>query len=110
MQELPPPLFATLGEILASAPAHPSGYALYLPDDEVWELSTRCALISPDDIESDEQEEPFVAVDAGLRYALDGGTLKEIYDNLKQQVAVVDAALLLNAFLFYYDNDAFICL
>ena len=62
-----------------------------------------------DDVESDDQDQPCVAVEAGLRYALDGGTVKDIYENLRQQVAVVNAAQLLTAFLHYYDNDAFIC-
>ena len=109
MRKTLPPIFGKLGEVLAKSPSHPFGYALYLPHDEEWEVNTRCALIDPDDVESDDQEDPVTAAEAGLAYALDGGAVKGIYENVAQQRGLAPTAEdLLVAFLYYYDNDAFV--
>jgi hypothetical protein len=41
----------TLGEVLGKVCEFPWDQAIYLPADEVWELSTRCTVADPDDCE-----------------------------------------------------------
>ena len=74
----------------------------------VWDLDTICAVLDPDDVENEEDEEPKYAIENGLKYALSIQEVKGIIDNAFQQKDDCSEGDLLNAFLFYFRNDAFI--
>lgn len=82
--------------------------ALFLPEDEVWSLDTQGAIIDPDDVEDDSDEVPKFAKENNLMYALDIQTLKGIIRNASEQKTECTDKDFIKAFLYYYDNDAFI--
>ena len=94
-----------LGEVLDKIDECSEDADLFLPMDEDWNESTRCAVLEYDAYEI---EEPAFAREQGLRHALGIVVIKDIVDNARQQVSQHSLQMLLEAFLFYYDNDAFI--
>ena len=82
--------------------------ALFLPEDEVWEKDTEGMVLDPDDIEDDEDEVPREAKEKHLIYALSIQTIQSIVKNLQQQNHNISEDDLVEAFLYYYDNDAYI--
>ena len=81
--------------------------ALFLPSDEVWDADSMVMILDPDDVDEDE-ELPEAAKNAGYEYALDVQTVQSIVKNVLAQTAEISPTVLLDAFLYYYDNDAFI--
>lgn len=81
--------------------------ALFLPEDETWNLDTQGAVIDPDDVEDDADEVPEFAKENNLMYALDIQTIKGIIKNAYEQKTDCTDKDLIEAFLYYYDNDAF---
>ena len=81
--------------------------ALFLPEDEVWNGDTEGMVLDPDNVEDDEkvQEE---AKEKMLMYALNIQTIKAIVQNAFQQKSKITTEELVEAYLFYYDNDAYI--
>ena len=108
MRPLLPPRLLDLRSALREASEGPYGYALYLPEDEPWTLDTRCALVDANDPSADDTLGPAFAQAHRLRFALDYRMVRGIRNNLMQQVASPSDLLLLEAFLYYYDNDAFL--
>ena len=53
-------------DVLANIDKYDWSYALFLPEDEVWELQTKCAILDPDDVEDDADEAPRYAIDNNL--------------------------------------------
>lgn len=94
----------TLGEILGNDSRFALGHFLYLPMDEVWQLETKCAVLAQSDLDG----VPDVAQQNRLSYALGISAVQDIVANAREQNAGVTLAQLLQAFLFYYDHDAFI--
>ncbi|WCF09238.1 hypothetical protein NDS46_04865 [Paenibacillus thiaminolyticus] len=84
--------------------------AVFLPEDETWSLDTQGAILDPDDVEDDSDEVPKFAKDNNLMYVLDIQTVKGIIKNISEQKAECTDNDLFEAFLYYYDNDAFIVL
>lgn len=100
----------------------PTGYDyrcwLYLPEDEPWSLDSIAMPLRDEDISPEEELDP----DAGipeiakqnlLMRSLEITTVEEIRVNLQQQIGdpeTLTDELLLEAFLYYYDNDAFMVL
>lgn len=82
--------------------------ALFLPEDETWSLDTQAAIIDPDDVEDEIDEVPKFAKDNKLMYTLDIQTIKGIIKNAYEQKTECTDKDLIEAFLYYYDNDAFI--
>ncbi|MBP3351512.1 MAG: hypothetical protein J6L65_03820 [Lachnospiraceae bacterium] len=82
--------------------------ALFLPKEEVWELDTEGLIWDPDDVEDESDEVPKAAMDLGLIYALSIQDIQDIVYNAKQQKENVSADDLLEAYLYYYDNDAYV--
>ena len=77
---------------------------VYLPMEEEWSLSTRCCLLDTSDIDGT----PEFAIKNGLEFAIEASVILETFENLKEQIQNPTAEQLLEAFLFYYDNDAFL--
>lgn len=84
--------------------------ALFLPEHEKWNLKTKCMILDPDDVTSDEEEVPEQAKEKNLMYALNIDTIESIYENLYQQKKDCSKEDLLRAFFYYYDHDAYIIL
>lgn len=97
----------TLGKVLSIADQLPLDADLFLPFDEVWEPNTRCAVERMDRY-AEEPAVPEVATRNGLGRALQIAQVQDIVDNARQQRASASVEELVEAFLFYYDRDAFI--
>lgn len=82
--------------------------ALFLPKDETWKNNTRGMVLDPDDVEDDEDEVPREAKEKNLIYVLNIQTIQGIVRNIREQKANYSEDELLKAFLYYYDNDAYI--
>lgn len=82
--------------------------ALFLPEDEVWNLNTKCMVLDPDDVEDDEEDAPQIAKEKGLIYTLSIQNVQMIYENVHEQKEDCSNDDLIKAFLYYYDNDAYI--
>ena len=82
--------------------------ALFLPEDDAWEKDTEGMVLDPDDVEDDEDDVPRDAKENNLMYALGIQTIQSIVSNLKQQKPDISENDLLEAFLYYYNNDAYI--
>lgn len=94
----------TISDVLSvDTPPAPTGF-LYLPMDEVWQLQTRCAVLA----KSDSDGVPDLAQQHGLSYALEMASVQEIVVNARGQLGEPTVDQLFEAFLFYYDHDAFI--
>lgn len=82
--------------------------ALFLPENEIWNKDTEGMVLDPDDVENDEDEIPKVAREKKLMYVLSIQIIKSIVMNAYQQKHQIREEELLEAFLYYYDNDAYI--
>ena len=82
--------------------------AIFLPEDEVWEKDTKGMVLDPDDVEDDEDDVPREAKEKHLMYALSIQTIQSIVSNLKQQMHDISENDLVETFLYYYNNDAYI--
>lgn len=82
--------------------------ALFLPEDEEWDFESRCMVLDPDDVENDEDELPQQAAEKNLMYALGIQTIQSIYKNIYEQKKDFLKEDLMEAFLYYYDHDAYI--
>ena len=96
----------TLGEVLSVADRLPLDADLFLPCDAVWAPDTRCA-VEPVDRYAEEPAVPEVAARNGLARALQVAQVQDIVDNASQQRPGASVEELVEAFLFYYDRDAF---
>jgi hypothetical protein len=97
-----------LSDVLLNSEEFEWNYALFLVRDDEWTLDSRCAVLDPDDVEDDSDEEPRYAIDNKLKYVLSIQDIQSIADNAKQQNLYCTEKDLLKAFLYYYNNDAFI--
>jgi len=100
------PKFTTLGEVLLNARAYEWSDALHLPAGS-WTAETRALVMYPED---DEDEEPQLARDNRMRYALGIDAVQDIVDNVRDQKPDATLADLVRAFQHYYERDAFIVL
>lgn len=96
----------TLGNVLKNVSRFNARHYLYLPMDELWQLETRCAVLADSDLDG----VPHVAQKNGLSYALGVAAIQDVVANVEEQVKDAKVDQLLQAFLFYYDHDAFITL
>ena len=82
--------------------------ALFMVRDEKWGLNTKCAVLDPDDVEDDADEESRFAMDNNLKYTLNMQEIRGIVMNAYEQKSSCTENELLEAFLYYYNHDAFI--
>lgn len=94
--------------VLLNAEQFPWNASLYLPKGEKWNLSSSCAVLTPDPNREDIDEEPELAEINNLCYALHFSSIQDIVSNAKQQLPNADARKIFKAFQFYFENDAFI--
>ncbi|MEH7355521.1 hypothetical protein V7150_18460 [Neobacillus drentensis] len=85
---------------------------LFLPIDKKWTIDSVCSVINWDELDEDELEgdgdTPIFAIDNNLIFVLDIATIQDIVNNAKQQRPQCSALDLFQAFMYYYNNDAFI--
>lgn len=65
-------------------------------------------VLDPDDVEDDVVDLPKEAIDNNLMYVLSMQMIQSIVKSAKEQRTEVSEEDLVEAFLFYYDNDAYI--
>ncbi|HZL87195.1 MAG TPA: hypothetical protein VFB96_02365 [Pirellulaceae bacterium] len=95
----------TLGEVLTND-AIPFDHHLCLPEGVDWNGDTRCAIVESDEL-SGPEEHP-LAVAHKLICTIGTNEVQDIIFNAKAQLPEASADKLLEAFCFYFDNDAFI--
>jgi len=100
--------FVSLCEILQNINDYQWSDALYLPDEDKWTQNTKGVVLDPDDVDAEEDEIPKFALDNNLIYSLDIQTIQGIIDNANQQKKDCTIEDLFDAYLYYYNNDAFI--
>lgn len=94
----------TLGEVLQDPSKYEDCVALFMSRDEKWGLNTRCVLPELDPYD----EETYKQVIEGMTYVLGITDVQDIVWNAKAQIPNATQQQLLDAFLYYFDHDAFI--
>ncbi|GKW22344.1 hypothetical protein ACI51Z_16310 [Pectobacterium carotovorum] len=99
-----------LREILRGAESIDWRLALYLPKDvSSWSLDSLVMVEDPDDVDSDDpDEDPEVVKDAGYRYVMGIQSIQGIVNNANLQNNNVLDEDFFKAFIYYFENDAFI--
>ena len=97
-----------LGFILENIDKFKWSDALYLPEDEIWNKDTEGMVLDPDNVENDEDEVPKEAKEKNLIHALNIQIIQSIVDNSYQQKSKLSVEELVEAYLYYYDYDAYI--
>ena len=94
-----------LEDVLGTIDAQPDDW-LFLPSGEPWSLESPCAILDTDDLDEDEDLPP-LAKELDLRCTLLVSDLKDIRDNATAQLGSITPAQFFDAFLYYYENDAY---
>lgn len=97
----------TLGAVLLNADELSLDAVLFLPYGEVWNSTTRCAVIAVDRY-ADEDHVPDLAAQNNLERALQIAQALDVVAIAHQQRNQLTVENLVTAFLFYYDREAFI--
>lgn len=99
-----------LREVLRDAGNIDWRLALYLPKDvSSWSLDSLVMVEDPDDVDSDDpDEDPEVVKDAGYRYVMGIQSIQGIVNNANLQNNNVLDEGFFKAFIYYFENDAFI--
>ena len=63
--------------------------ALFLPEDEIWGIDTKCMILDPNDVEDEDDEAPQIALENGLSYALDVQSIQAIVQNISEQKKIL---------------------
>lgn len=103
----------TLGQVIQTADNIDCEHSLYLPFDQKWGLETKALTVLLDSSgggpeETEDDHPPEAAIREGLARAIGMDAVQDVVANLRQQMNEPTPVQLLEAFLFYYDNDAFI--
>lgn len=96
-----------LREVLINADDYSWRNSLFLPENKNWNLGSASAVLNLDYLEIDE-DVPQFAIDNNLIYSLGIHDVQDIVINAREQLTNCTDEDLLRAFLYYYDNDAFI--
>jgi hypothetical protein len=94
----------TLGHVLSQPESFDLSHSLFLPETEVWANDTECLVLAQSDVDGLPEE----ARVRQLVYAIGIAQIVDVFANLKTVRSSPTAGDVLKAFLFYYDNDAFI--
>ena len=85
---------------------------VFLAKGEVWSLRTKAAVLEMDDVPPEMEDSPDAGIpdfakENGLMPAITVSDLQDVVENIKEQFPGANTGDYLRAFLFYYDNDAF---
>ena len=93
-------------DVLVDSENNPEGW-FYLPNSsEDWTLETEGICVDDELGENEEETQELVA--KGWNETLDAVTIEDVIFNAKEQKNNVTPDELLEAFVFYFENDAFI--
>ena len=98
----------TIAEVLRTARHLSEEHALYVVGKGPWSESDPCAVLDPEDSDEPGVIPPALAVKHGLRYLLNFDSVQDIVSNAEQQIRNPSMELLLEAFNYYVEYDAFI--
>jgi hypothetical protein len=99
------PTATTLQQVLDQPEAHSSDLWLFLEPLGTWHLS-QAAVVA--DIDSVPDPDALVVDNTHFQPVLQVGVIQDVARNLVAQGARPSSALMLRAFRFYYENDAFL--
>jgi hypothetical protein len=95
-----------LGTVLQHVDAMNPSHCLYLSFEQRWTVDSDCLVLATSDIDGT----PDAAVENGMEYVIGLDAVQDAIVNAAQQVPVLTAQQRFDAFVFYYDNDAFLVL
>jgi len=103
----------TFRDVLDNVAHYPARCWVYLPEDESWTLASRSAILESEEVPPELEDEPGAGIpvfarDNHLMQALAVGEVQAIIQNARLQKPAATNYELLEAFLHYYDNDAYI--
>ncbi|QNG18693.1 hypothetical protein G4H71_22185 [Rhodococcus triatomae] len=98
----------TLGDVLERPLDFDWRDALYMHPGEPLRWDAPCIVHDVDDVVNDERDLPEIVLAHGCEYVLGMQDVRSIVDNLRYKVPEPTAGELLEAFVFYVENDAFI--
>jgi len=103
----------TLRQALISIDSQSSRCWLFLPASVSWTLDSVCLIEESEEVPPELEDDPNAglpqaAKDNDLMYALSVTEVQDIVANARTQKSVVSDRELFEAFLYYYDNDAYI--
>lgn len=93
-----------LGDFLTGSVELDPRMYLYMSMNEIWALGTRCCMLDTSDIDGN----PEFSEQNNFEFVIEAAAIIDIVENLNLQIPRPAPEQLLDAFLFYYDNDAFI--
>jgi hypothetical protein len=104
-------MMTTLREVLSGS-EFPNQAWLFLPENEIWSLESRSFLgpmeeVPPEDEMKDKAGYPSLMLEKEMLATLEGQAVQSIVASTRQQKQGSTAEDIFEAFLYYYDNDAF---
>lgn len=100
----------TLATVLLKVDELPWEYALYIPEEgAAWAEDMNCMVLDPEETE-DPDDDPNVAKENSLKYALTISDVQDIVENVNAQKKSIDQKTVIDAIRYYYDKGAFITL
>ena len=105
----------TLMTVLGDALNRPARGWVYLPEDREWSLDSKCAVLESEEVPPGLEDKPNAgvprwAIENGLMQAVPMSVMQDIVTNALSQKPRAGLEDLLRAFIFYWENDAFISL
>ncbi len=98
----------TLAKVFLNIHDLPWEYALYIPSSDAdWSSNMECMILDPEETD-DPDDDPDMAKNNGLKYALTISAVQDVVENIISQNKNADMEMLIKALKYYYDNDAFI--
>ncbi|CDL85125.1 DUF7716 domain-containing protein [Xenorhabdus szentirmaii] len=100
----------SISKVLLFPEDNPEGWFYLPPDDSRWNLKTE-GVFSLDSVDFHYDSDEFLPVQAkegGWIETLDNASIEEIIENARIQLGNPSINELFNAFLFYFQDDAFI--
>ncbi|MBF6027684.1 hypothetical protein ICY20_08050 [Pseudomonas sp. P115] len=100
----------SIRDVLTSPENNPQGWFYLPPDSAQWSPETLgvFSLDSSDFPPDSDDYLPKQAKEDGWIATLETSAIEDVVDNAKDQLPAASAVDLFNAFLFYFENDAFI--
>jgi hypothetical protein len=79
-----------------------------MPKEENWSLDTPCIVHDVDDVQDESIDLPRIVIQSGFDYVIGIQAVQGIVANLKSRSALPTDEELLQAFIFYLANDAYL--
>jgi hypothetical protein len=102
------PIRTTFEEVLTNPDAFPIQHALYLKEGEGWQLQQAALIIDPDEGEDNESIVGDLVAREQWQYILEISAIRGIADNLSSQKPNSSVHDRLEAFVYYFEHDAFL--